>query len=347
MNVPAESPKRTRRTKGGLTLVDVARVAGVAPITVSRVLNSPEKVSPDLVQKVRSAIERTGYVPNLLAGSLASTKSRMIAAILPTLAGSVFIDTVQALTESLAAAGYQLILGQSGYENSREDELLEAIIGRRPDGIVLAGIMRSAQGRRRLQASAIPLVETWDLTPTPADMLVGFSHEDIGQAVAEFLYQRGRRRVAVISASDERAQRRNRAFAQAAVRLDMGGADGAVPFHTSPAPGTAAGGRAGLRALLAAHSDIDAVFCSSDMVALGVLTEAHKLGIEIPARLAVVGLGDHAFAAELYPALTTVHLDGRAMGQIAAQFLIDRIAGTPIPAVVRDIGFTIVERDSA
>ncbi|WP_449406259.1 LacI family DNA-binding transcriptional regulator [Massilia phosphatilytica] len=218
MNVPAEPLKKTRRTKGGLTLVDVARVAGVAPITVSRVLDSPEKVSPDLVQKVRAAIERTGYVPNLLAGSLASTKSRMIAAILPTIAGSVFLDMIQSLTETLAGAGYQLILGQAGYVNSREDELLEAIIGRRPDGIVLAGIMRSAQGRRRLQASAIPLVETWDLTPTPADMLVGFSHEDAGQAVAEFLYQRGRRRVAVISASDERAQRRNSAFAQAAVR---------------------------------------------------------------------------------------------------------------------------------
>ena len=105
MNAPVEPPKRTRRSKGGLTLVDVARVAGVAPITVSRVLNSPEKVSPDLVQKVRAAIERTGYVPNLLAGSLASTKSRMIAAILPTIAGSVFLDMIQSLTETLAGAG--------------------------------------------------------------------------------------------------------------------------------------------------------------------------------------------------------------------------------------------------
>jgi LacI family gluconate utilization system Gnt-I transcriptional repressor len=259
----------------------------------------------------------------------------------------VFLDMIQSLTETLAGAGYQLILGQAGYENSREDELLEAIIGRRPDGIVLAGIMRSAQGRRRLQASAIPLVETWDLTPTPADMLVGFSHEDAGQAVAEFLYQRGRRRVAVISASDERAQRRNRAFAQAAVRLDMQGPDGTVPLHTISAPGTAAGGRTALRALLANHPDIDAVFCSSDMVALGVLTEARKLGIDVPGKLAVVGLGDHPFAADLYPALTTVRIDGRAMGEIAARFLIDRIAGNDIPDVVRDIGFTIVERDSA
>ena len=207
--------------------------------------------------------------------------------------------------------------------------------------------MRSAQGRRRLQASAIPLVETWDLTPTPADMLVGFSHEDAGQAVAEFLYQRGRRRVAVISASDERAQRRNHAFAQAAMRLDMHGPDGQVPLHTISAPGTAANGRVALRALLAAHPDIDAVFCSSDMVALGVLTEARVLDIDVPGRLAVVGLGDHPFAAELYPALTTVRIDGRAMGGIAANFLIDRIAGNHIPEVVRDIGFTIVERDSA
>jgi len=347
VSTPDDAPKRTRRTKGGLTLIDVARVAGVAPITVSRVLNSPDKVSPDLLRKVRAAIAATGYVPNLLAGGLASTKSRMIAAILPTIAGSVFLDMIQALTDTLAGSGYQLILGQAGYENSREDELLEAIIGRRPDGIVLAGIMRSEQGRRRLQASGIPLVETWDLTDTPADMLVGFSHEDAGQAVAEFLYQRGRRRAAVISAADERAQRRNRAFAQAAVRLDMHGPDGTIPFHTIPAPGTAAGGRAGLRALLEAHPDVDAVFCSSDMVALGVLTEARVLGVDVPERLAVVGLGDHAFAAELYPALTTVRVDGRAMGSIAARFLIDRIAGTQVAEPVRDIGFTIVERDSA
>lgn len=346
MNAPVAPPKRTRRTKGGLTLVDVARVAGVAPITVSRVLNSPEKVSPDLVQKVRAAIERTGYVPNLLAGSLASTKSRMVAAILPTIAGSVFIDTVQALTENLAAAGYQLILGQSGYENSREDELLEAIIGRRPDGIVLAGIMRSEQGRRRLQASAIPLVETWDLTPTPADMLVGFSHEDIGQAVAEFLYQRGRRRVGVISASDERAQRRNRAFVQAAERLDMQCADGTIPYHTISAPGTAAGGRAGLRALLADHPDMDAVFCSSDMVALGVLTEAQASGIAIPERLAVVGLGDLNFSQDLHPALTTVHIDGAAIGTTAARFIVERAEEREVSGGVIDIGFSIVERGS-
>jgi LacI family gluconate utilization system Gnt-I transcriptional repressor len=347
MSQPDDAPKRTRRTKGGLTLVDVARVAGVAPITVSRALNTPDKVSPDVLHKVRTAIERTGYVPNLLAGGLASMRSRVVAAILPTIAGSVFLDMIQSLTDTLAGRGFQLMLGQSGYENSREDELLEAIIGRRPEGIVLAGTMRSDPGRRRLQASAIPLVETFDLTPTPADMLVGFSHERVGKAVAEFLQQRGYRRAAAISASDERALRRNRAFARAAARLRMTGPDGEVPLHPIPSPGTATSGRAALRALLEIDPDIDAVFCSSDMVALGVLTEARLLGIAVPGRLAVVGMGDQPFAADLYPALTTVHVDGHAMGTIAAQFLIDRIEGTPIAEPVRDIGFTIIERDSA
>jgi LacI family gluconate utilization system Gnt-I transcriptional repressor len=131
-------------------------------------------------------------VPNRLAGGLASTRSRLVAAVVPTISGPVFLETVQALTEALAEQGYQLMLGQSGYAGSREDALLEAIIGRRPDGIVLTGIMHSAEGRRRLLASGIPVVETWDLTPTPIDMLVGFSHVEVGRAVALTCTPRGR-----------------------------------------------------------------------------------------------------------------------------------------------------------
>ena len=120
---------------------------------------------------------------------------------MPTIAGPVFLETVQALTEALAARGYQLMLGQSGYAGNREDALLEAIIGRRPDGIVLTGILHSAAGRRRLLACGIPVVETWDLTPAPIDMLVGFSHTDIGREVAKFLIGKGRRRLAMVRAN--------------------------------------------------------------------------------------------------------------------------------------------------
>lgn len=343
MSSDAPIARRTRRSSGAVTLHDVAKLAGVAPITASRALNTPEQVSADVLRRVTEAVSRTGYVPNRLAGGLASTRSRLVAALVPTISGPVFLATVQALTETLAAHGYQLMLGQSGYGGSREDALLEAIIGRRPDGIVLTGILHSAEGRRRLLASGIPVVETWDLTPTPIDMLVGFSHVDVGRAVAEFLTRRGRVRLAAVSGDDERARRRLDAFC-AAVR---DGGHMAVEVEIVPAPTTLRSGRDALVQLLRRAPGIDAVFCSSDLLALGVMTEAQARGLAVPQQLAIVGFGDLDFAADLHPALTTVHINGAAIGRQAARFIIDRAEGREVDSSLVDIGFSIVERHSA
>jgi LacI family gluconate utilization system Gnt-I transcriptional repressor len=350
---PAPPPRRTRRGSGAITLRDVATLAGVAPITASRALNTPAQVSPDVLQRVTDAVKRTGYVPNLLAGGLASMRSRMVAAVVPTIAGPVFLETVQSLTQALSDAGYQLMLGQSGYDNSREDALLEAIVGRRPDGIVLTGIMHSAQGRARLLAAGIPVVETWDLTPTPIDMLVGFSHVEVGRAVAAFLHGRGRARPALVAGDDQRAQRRCQAFQEAAQRLGWG----PVQQVNVKAPTTLGSGRRALAELLDRSSaggqpaggqlPVDAVFCSSDLLALGVMTEAQARGITMPAPLAVVGFGDLAFAADLHPTLTTVRIDGTSIGRQAARFIVERAEGRVVEQRVVDMGFSIIERDSA
>ena len=242
---PSAPTRRARRKgSGGITLSDVARLAGVSAITISRALNTPDRVSPDTLERVRAAVARTGYVPNLLAGALASNRTRLVAALIPTIAGSVFLETVQALTDTLAAKNYQLMLGQSGYSGSREDALLDAIVGRRPDGIVLTGIMHSAQGRRRLLASGIPVVETWDLTPTPIDMLVGFSHEKVGAQAAAVAarpglpapgHRHGRRRPRHL------APRRFRGPAARARGAPDPGLRGRVAQHPGQRPGGAAG----------------------------------------------------------------------------------------------------------
>jgi LacI family transcriptional regulator, gluconate utilization system Gnt-I transcriptional repressor len=344
---PASPKRQTRRKGAGFTLRDVAKLAGVAPITASRALNTPDAVSPAVLARVREAVERTGYVPNLLAGGLASKRSRLVAAVVPTIAGPVFLETVQALTESLAASGYQLMLGQSGYQDSREDALLEAIIGRRPDGIVLTGIMHSPEGRKRLVASGIPVVETWDLTPTPIDMLVGFSHERLGEAVAEFLHKKGCRRVAIVTGNDERAERRKRCFTQTAINLGMcRPGESQIPTSVVPAPTTLGSGRSSLNALLREHADIDAVFCTSDLLALGVMIEAQSRGIGIPDQLGVIGLGDLQFARDLHPPLTTVRIDGTTIGRTAARLIVERAEGRAVADPICDIGFSIVERGS-
>jgi LacI family transcriptional regulator, gluconate utilization system Gnt-I transcriptional repressor len=339
----APTPRRARRGSGAVTLHDVAKLAGVAPITASRALGIPPQGSAEVIQRVNDAVARTGYVRNGLAGGLASTRSRLVAAVVPTISGPVFLQTIQALTQALAERGYQLMLGQSGYVDSREDALLEAIIGRRPDGIVLTGIMRSAQGRKRLLAAGIPVVETWDLTPTPLDMLVGFSHAAVGSAVVDFLRKRGRRRLALVAGDDERSLRRQQAFEAAARTARLP----AVSSITVPAPTTLKSGRKALADLIEAKKKFDAVFCSSDLLALGVMTEARARGISVPDELAVVGFGDLEFAADLQPSLTTVRIDGEAIGRQAARFIIDRAEGLPIGLAVVDVGFTIVERERA
>jgi LacI family transcriptional regulator, gluconate utilization system Gnt-I transcriptional repressor len=339
----SEKTKKSRRSSGAITLRDVAKLAGVAPITASRAVNTPEQVSPEVLKKVQDAVQRTGYVPNRVAGGLASSRSRLIAAVVPSIVVSVFVETIETLNNTLFEAGYQLMLGQTGYSADREAALLEAIIGRRPDGIFLTGIMQSSKGRTRLLASGIPVVETWDLTPTPIDMLVGFSHSDIGREVANFLIAKGRQRFALVSAGDERAMRRAASFQNTVVQRQFG----KVFVDNVGASRSLKSGREALSRILSAVPDVDAVFCSSDLLAMGVLTEAVARGIRVPEQLSIVGFGDVPYVADMVPALTTVHINGRDIGRKAAGYLIDRAEGRPVMEPMVDVGFAIVQRDSA
>jgi len=322
-----------------VTLKDVAKLAGVSPITVSRVLNRPEMVTPGTRELVRQVIERTGYVPNLLAGGLASRKTRFVAAVVPAISNQVFSESIQSLTDRMWESGYQVLLGTTGYPTSREENLLAAILSRRPDGIFLTGISHSVESHRRLAAARIPVVEAWDLTPTPVDMLVGFSHEKVGQAVAEYLLGRGYRQFGVISADDARAEVRRIEYQS--VLEKHGIAD--VSTVLVPAPSNFRLGREGLARLLERGPLPQAVFCSSDTLAHGILTEARSRGLSVPGDLAIVGFGDLDFAAHTFPPLSTVRIDRPAIGRIAAEALLARIEGRPVERIV-DIGFHMIER---
>jgi LacI family gluconate utilization system Gnt-I transcriptional repressor len=338
-----EITKRSRRGSGAITLRDVAKLAGVAPITASRALNTPEQVSEDVLKKVQEAVDRTGYVPNRMAGGLASSKSRLIAAVVPSTVFSVFNETIEALNSALFEAGYQLMLGQTGYSAEREELLLESVISRRPDGIFITGIMPPGKARTRLMASGIPIVETWDLTPTPIDMLIGFSHGDIGQAVANFLLSKGNKKFAIVTANDERASRRNKAFSDTLKAHSLPEAY----VHNVGEQRSLKSGREALQHILKAKPDVDAVFCSSDLLALGVLTEARAQNIAIPDQLAIMGFGNVPFMEDMIPSLTTVKINGAKIGRLAAQLLVDRAQGKAVDQPILDVGFSIVERESA
>ena len=320
MNDPERGQLRGSAT---VKITDVAAAAGVAPMTVSRVLNTPERVSETTAQKVRDAIDRLGYVPNLLAGGLSSRRSRMIAAIVPTIASPMFSAPMQVFTEVLGRAGYHVMLGLSGYDADGEDALIRAVMTRRPDGLLLTGAAHSSQVRRLLQDAGVPVVEIWDATETPTDMLVGFDHAQLGAAVADFFVQAGHREFAMFAAADPRAAARRDGFVRRVA--DHGGT--MLATRTLPAPSGIMDGRRALREIAPLLGERCAVFGSSDNVAFGVMVEARALGIAVPERLAVCGFGDFEVSRSSEPPFSTVAVDGAEMGRVAAENLLARMNG--------------------
>ncbi|MBB3006476.1 LacI family gluconate utilization system Gnt-I transcriptional repressor [Cupriavidus alkaliphilus] len=321
-----------------MTLHDVAREAGVSLITASRALSNPRMVSEKTIARVQQAVAATGYIPNLLAGGLKSKRSLMVAALVPNIAVAQFLPTVKALTDALDAAGYQLILGQTGYDHAREEALLGTMISRRPDGIVITGLVHSQAARERLRRAGIPVVETWDLSDRPVDMSVGFSHVKVGSSVAGYFLGKGWRRLGIATGDDHRASVRREGFVSTVGHE--------VPTVVVPAPSSLALGRQALAGLLAQDPRIQAIYCSSDQLAQGVMVEALARGLRIPEDLAICGFGDADFAAHLNPSLTTVHVDGAAIGALAARLLLDRCQGKAVAEPVIDVGFRIIERGS-
>ncbi len=322
-----------------VTLHDVAKRAGVSVITASRALRNPNVVSDAAIERVQKAVADTGYIPNFLAGGLKSRRSFTIAALVPGISVPQYLPTVETLTTELDRAGYQVILGQMGYDRSRESALLNAMIGRRVDGIMVTGLLNApAAVSERLRRVGVPIVETWDLTDRPFDMVVGFSHLKVGSAVAAYFLGNGWQRVAIATADDKRAAQRREGF------VATFGRD--VPTAVMCAPGTVALGRRALQSLLEREPRIEAVFCSSDAVAEGVLTEARARGLRVPDDLAVCGFGGADFSAHLEPALTTVHVDAAAMGHRAAELILQRCNGEAVTESVIDLGFRIIVRAS-
>lgn len=335
---------RVREARVAVTSVkitDVATLAGVAPMTVSRVLNTPDRVSEPTAAKVRAAIETLGYMPNLIAGGLSSRRSRMIAAIVPTIASPMFHEPVQTFTDKMGLAGYHVMLALSGYTEDSEDAQIRAVLARRPDGLLLTGARRSPAIRKLLHESRLPVVEIWDTAEDPTDVLVGFDHAEVGSAVADFFAAQGHTHFAVLSARDPRAAARRQGFAD---RVRHHGLT-LVAERVLGAPSTIEDGRQAVRDIAGLLAPRTALFGSSDLVAFGALTEARIRGIAVPEQLAICGFGDFEISRSGEPAFTTVRVDGAEIGRVAATQLLARINGATVPGRVL-VPFRIISRDT-
>ena len=162
------------------TMADVARLAGVSPMTVSRALKPGTSVSAATRQRIQAAADRLGYVVDLNAAAFSSRRSGFVAMTVPSINNANFADTARGLTEGLQDSGFELLLGYTDYDVAEEERLVEAFLRRRPEAIVVTGGAHTDRCRTLLSNAGVPVVETWDLPDDPIDRVVGFSNARCG-----------------------------------------------------------------------------------------------------------------------------------------------------------------------
>lgn len=335
------------------TMNDVSKLAGVSKMTVSRVLADPSLVSEETRQKVMKAIEKLGYVPDRIAGSLSSRRTNFITAILPTLTNSNFADSAQGLANALRAADYQLLIGYTMYDLQEEERVIKTMMERRPDAIVVAGTVHTKAASEVLVRAGIPIVEIWDVPEHPIDHAVGFSNYEVGRTAAKYLMSLGFTRIGALGSradadvKDWRGESRLLGFGAA---LREAGLSDEFITREGHAPVSYDHGGKTLGVLLENAPDIEAVFAVSDISAVGALMECHRRSIRVPDDLSILGFGDFDIGRQCYPAMSTIRVDAQMIGRKAGELLLSILEaekGAPTPENARvDVGFELIVRET-
>ncbi|MCX8281418.1 LacI family DNA-binding transcriptional regulator [Phyllobacterium sp. 0TCS1.6C] len=318
------------------TLAQVAEAAGVGESTVSRVLRNHGSFSAKTRERVLSAVERLGYVPNRIAGTLASSGSPLVAFVIPSLSNIVFADLLGGAIGTLEQAQHQAVFAVTDYDAEREEMLVASMLAWRPAAIMLAGYEHTERTVRTLQAASCRIVELLDIDGTALDLAVGFSNHAAGRASAGFLLERGYRRIGYVGHDlkrDTRAAKRHASFRDALV--DNGAGLAGEEIH--PGRSSVEEGRGALSRLLARHPDLDAVYFSNDDMALGGYFHCLAQGIAIPGQLAIFGYNGLDIGKAMPQPLSTIRTPRAATGEVAAKLIVDKA-----PPQIVDLGFELI-----
>lgn len=306
------------------TLQDVADAANVSSATVSRCLNQPTKVSPGLQKKIKQVIEELGYMPDGAARALASRRSNTIGAVVPTIDNSIFSKAIQYLQQGVAQAGYTLLLAQSSYSMDEELREVQALLTRGIDGIVLVGEDHDPAVYAAIRQQNIPHVNLWTYNPSSEFSCIGLDNDAAGRRVAKHLADLGHQKVGIITGillNNDRAIQRYNGVRDHFKELGIN-----IPSdYAEECRYSAEQGRQAIHKLLKRHPDITAIICGNDILAIGALSGARELGLDVPQRLSITGFDNMEIVSAIKPALTTMNSPSRRMGSHAASYIVQQI----------------------
>jgi len=318
-------------------MADVARLAGVSPMTVSRAFKTDSSVSVATRDAILKAADDLGYVFDSTASNLRSQKTDFIAVTIPSINNANFAETVRGLSEGLKARGLQILLGYTDYDMAEEERLIEQFLRRRPEAIVVTGGRHTPRARRMLENAGIPVIETWDLPEDPIGHVVGFSNAEAVRGMVDHFVAQGLTRIAFIGGDTTRDTRGADRRAGFIAAMQAHGLDATRLIAAGVPPISMREGAEAMGLLLDSLPDTQAVICVSDLSAFGALTECQRRGVDVPGRLWIAGFGDYEIAGIAVPALTTINPFPRDIGARTAQLILDALDGrqdTPARIVI-------------
>lgn len=310
-------------------LVEVAHLARVSPATVSRAFNAPHLLRASTLERVNAAAARLRYVPDGLARSLRRNRSMVIGAVVPSFRHAYFAAMVEGLQRAAAKQGYAVLLGTSDFDEGKELASVEAMVRQGVDGIILVGRQHDIGLLAFLRDQSKPFILTWSYDPDLPS--VGVDHRRAMQPAVAHLLDLGHRDMVAILAflavSDrERARLDGIADAFAARGLAF------APERVIASEGSSLQqGRDAFRRARRRFPRATAAICANDLLAAGVLAECRAQGLDVPGEISVLGYGGLDVGAASWPAIATVQIPSEEMGRQAAECLLARLAGAPIP----------------
>ncbi|MHB1288546.1 LacI family DNA-binding transcriptional regulator [Georgenia sp.] len=307
----------------GVSIADVAARAGVSRTTVSHALSGKRLVGADVRRRVEDAMQELGYVPSRSARSLALGRTQVLGLLVPDITNGFFAELAKGVESTAIEAGYNVILGNTGFDRARELLYLEMIRSRAVDGVLYAAgaAIQSSEIARVLRD--VPLVLVDEELDDSAAYAVVSDNVDGGRQAAKHLLDLGHRRALSLGASRDllSSARRLDGFAHA------WRAEGGERLETGVASFTIDGGVAGVEPYvpLFQSGEFTAVFAANDLMAVGVIRRLREAGIRVPDQVSVVGFDDSPVARFIDPALTTVRQDVWGLGARAATVLIEAL----------------------
>ncbi len=319
-----QSPNTPKRP---LTLRDVSEASGVSEMTVSRVLRNRGDVSEITREKVREAAKQLGYVPNKIAGALASQRVNLVAVIIPSMSNMVFPEVLKGITDALDDTPLQPVVGFTNYLPEKEEEVLYEMLSWRPSGVIIAGLEHTDAARAMMQNAGIPIVEIMDVDGDPVDAMVGISHRRAGRKMAKAIAKAGYKRIGFLGTKmplDHRARKRFEGFTEALAKAGLEMAD--QEFYSG---GSAlAKGRQMTEAMLERTKDLDFLYYSNDMIGAGGLLHCMDQGIDVPGEIGLAGFNGVELLDGLSRQLATMDSERSDIGRIAAEIITRRVDGT-------------------